>query len=62
MFWSQTLNGLLLPLVILVMLRLINDASLMGRHTNSVAFNLVAWGTAAVMIALSVLLLLTGFA
>jgi Mn2+/Fe2+ NRAMP family transporter len=61
MFWSQTLNGLLLPLVILVMLRLINDASLMGHHTNSVAFNLVAWGTAAVMVALSVLLLLTGF-
>jgi hypothetical protein len=26
---------------------------------NSVAFNLVAWGTAAVMIALSLLLLLT---
>ena len=62
MFWSQTLNGLLLPLVILVMLRLINDASLMGRHTNSVSFNLVAWGTAAVMVALSILLLLTGFA
>jgi NRAMP (natural resistance-associated macrophage protein)-like metal ion transporter len=62
MFWSQTLNGVLLPLVILVMLRLINDPSLMGRHTNSVAFNLVAWGTAAVMVALSVSLLLTGLA
>jgi Mn2+/Fe2+ NRAMP family transporter len=44
------------------MLRLINDPSLMGRHTNSVAFNLVAWGTAAVMVALSFLLLVTGFA
>lgn len=61
MFWSQTLNGLLLPLVILVMLRLINDPTLMGRHTNSVGFNLVAWGTAAVMVALSFLLLLAGF-
>jgi NRAMP (natural resistance-associated macrophage protein)-like metal ion transporter len=59
MFWSQTLNGVLLPLVLLVMLKLINDPGLMGRHVNSVAFNLVAWGTAAVMIALSVLLLLT---
>jgi NRAMP (natural resistance-associated macrophage protein)-like metal ion transporter len=59
MFWSQTLNGLLLPLVLLVMLALVNDANLMGRHVNSVAFNLVAWGTAAVMIALSLLLLLT---
>jgi NRAMP (natural resistance-associated macrophage protein)-like metal ion transporter len=60
MFWSQTLNGVLLPLVLLVMLKLINDPSLMGRHVNTVVFNLVAWGTAAVMTALSVLLLLTG--
>jgi len=41
------------------MLKLINDPGLMGRHVNSMAFNLVAWGTAAVMIALSALLLLT---
>ena len=62
MFWSQTLNGVLLPLVLLVMLKLINDPGLMGRHVNSMAFNLVAWGTAAVMVALSASLLLTGFA
>ncbi|MFB3817979.1 MAG: Nramp family divalent metal transporter [Candidatus Methylomirabilales bacterium] len=62
MFWSQTLNGLLLPLVLLVMLTLVNDANLMGRHVNAIAFNLVAWGTAAVMIALSLLLLLTTLA
>ncbi|MBI4840851.1 MAG: Nramp family divalent metal transporter [candidate division NC10 bacterium] len=62
MFWSQTLNGLLLPLVLLVMLTLINDPEIMGHHVNSVPFNLVAWGTAAVMIALSLLLLLTGLA
>jgi NRAMP (natural resistance-associated macrophage protein)-like metal ion transporter len=59
MFWSQTLNGLLLPVVLLVMLKLINDPEIMGRHVNSVAFNLVAWGTSAIMIALSLLLLLT---
>jgi NRAMP (natural resistance-associated macrophage protein)-like metal ion transporter len=59
MFWSQTLNGVLLPLVLLVMLKLINDPEIMGRHVNSVVFNLVAWGTAAVMIALSLLLLIT---
>jgi NRAMP (natural resistance-associated macrophage protein)-like metal ion transporter len=59
MFWSQTLNGLLLPVVLLVMLKLINDPEIMGRHVNSVPFNLVAWGTSAIMIALSLLLLLT---
>ena len=62
MFWSQTLNGLLLPLVLLVMLKLINDPEIMGRHVNSVPFNLVAWGTAAVMIALTLLLLIAGVA
>jgi Mn2+/Fe2+ NRAMP family transporter len=61
MFWSQTLNGVLLPLVILVMLRLINDPAIMGRHVNSIPFNLVAWGTAAVMVALSILLVITSF-
>jgi Mn2+/Fe2+ NRAMP family transporter len=61
MFWSQTLNGVLLPLVILIMLRLINDPAIMGRHVNSIPFNLVAWGTAAVMVALSILLVITSF-
>jgi len=62
MFWSQTLNGLLLPLVLVVMLMLINDPEIMGRHVNSIPFNLVAWGTAAAMIALTLLLLLTSVA
>ena len=62
MFWSQTLNGLLLPLVLLVMLMLINDPEIMGRHVNSIPFNLVAWGTAAAMIALTLLLLLASVA
>jgi NRAMP (natural resistance-associated macrophage protein)-like metal ion transporter len=59
MFWSQTLNGLLLPVVLLLMLKLVNDPEIMGRYVNSVPFNLIAWGTAATMIALSLLLLLT---
>jgi Mn2+/Fe2+ NRAMP family transporter len=62
MFWSQTLNGLLLPLVLVVMLMLINDPEIMGRHVNSIPFNLVAWGTAAAMIALTLLLLLASVA
>ncbi|MGH7407857.1 MAG: Nramp family divalent metal transporter [Candidatus Methylomirabilales bacterium] len=54
---SQVLNGLLLPAVLLLMLRLINDREVMGRHVNSPVFNLIAWSTAAVMIGLSLLLL-----
>jgi Mn2+/Fe2+ NRAMP family transporter len=62
MFWSQTLNGLLLPLVLLLMLKLINDPMLMGPHINSIGFNLIAWGTAAVMAGLSVLLIFSTLA
>jgi len=36
------------------MLRLINKKELMGKYTNSLWFNLVAWGTAAIVIAMSV--------
>jgi Mn2+/Fe2+ NRAMP family transporter len=53
---SQVLNGVLLPFVLIFMLLLINKSSLMGTHINSRFFNWVAWGTASVMIVLSVLL------
>jgi Mn2+/Fe2+ NRAMP family transporter len=48
------LNGVLLPIVIVLMLLLINRKDLMGAHVNSRLFNVVAWITAVVVIALSV--------
>jgi Mn2+/Fe2+ NRAMP family transporter len=53
---SQVFNGVLLPFVLIFMLLLINKTSLMGKNVNSRFFNWVAWGTASVMIVLSVLL------
>jgi Mn2+/Fe2+ NRAMP family transporter len=53
---SQVLNGVLLPFVLIFMLLLINKTSLMGKYVNSRFFNWVAWGTASVMMVLSVLL------
>jgi Mn2+/Fe2+ NRAMP family transporter len=53
---SQVLNGVLLPFVLIFMLLLINKTSLMGKYVNSRFFNWVAWGTASVMIVLSLLL------
>jgi Mn2+/Fe2+ NRAMP family transporter len=53
---SQVFNGVLLPFVLIFMLLLINKTGLMGKHVNSKFFNWVAWGTASVMIVLSVLL------
>ena len=54
---SQVLNGILLPLVIILMLILINKTELMGKHTNNRWFNFFALVTAIVVIGLSVSLL-----
>jgi Mn2+/Fe2+ NRAMP family transporter len=50
---SQVLNGILLPVVLIFMLKLINKHDLMGKYTNSHWFNAVAWITAVIVIALS---------
>jgi NRAMP (natural resistance-associated macrophage protein)-like metal ion transporter len=55
---SQALNGVLLPLVLYVMLRLVNDRRLMGVHTNRLPSNMVAWATAGLLVVLSVLLVI----
>ncbi|WP_419806971.1 Nramp family divalent metal transporter [Terriglobus sp.] len=51
--WSQVLNGLLLPVILYFMLKLSNDKELMGEHTNSRWFNVIAWGTALIVVVLS---------
>jgi NRAMP (natural resistance-associated macrophage protein)-like metal ion transporter len=57
---SQVLNGILLPVVLVFMLRLVNRPELMGTYTNSRWFNLVAWLTAVIVICLSVVLMWNG--
>jgi len=54
---SQVLNGVLLPVVMIFMLRLINKHELMGKYTNSGWFNWLAYGTAGIVIGLSVAML-----
>src|SRR6202522_1845158 len=50
---SQVLNGVLLPVVLVFMLKLINKHDLMGTYTNNRWLNVIAWTTAIIMIALS---------
>ncbi len=59
MLASQTLNGLLLPVILIVMLRLINDRRQMGRFANGRVFNLVAWTIVTALIALTAVLVVT---
>ena len=53
---SQVLNGVLLPVVLVYMLKLINKHELMGKYTNSHWFNAVAWLTAIIVTVLSLVL------
>jgi NRAMP (natural resistance-associated macrophage protein)-like metal ion transporter len=52
-FYSQVLNGMLLPIVLVLMLLLINNKRLMGKWTNSRAFNVIAWATVIIVGALT---------
>ncbi|MFP5235557.1 MAG: NRAMP family divalent metal transporter [Acidobacteriota bacterium] len=56
--WSQVLNGVLLPVVIILMLILINRQDLMGKHRNTHVWNVIAWGTSIIVIGLTVAMLL----
>jgi NRAMP (natural resistance-associated macrophage protein)-like metal ion transporter len=58
---SQALNGILLPVVIVLMLLLINRKDLMGNYVNSHWFNAIAWLTTIVVIILSVILMVQQF-
>ena len=50
---SQVANGIVLPFVLIFMLLLTNDKELMGEHTNSRRYNIIAWVTVVVMIGLT---------
>lgn len=54
--WSQVLNGIVLPFVLVFMLLLINKKELMGEYVNTRLFNVVAWATTILVIGLSIAL------
>jgi Mn2+/Fe2+ NRAMP family transporter len=51
------LNGLLLPVELFAILRLVNDRELMGPHVNGRVYNVLAWGIAIVVSVLSLALI-----
>lgn len=58
---SQVINGILLPVVIVLMLLLVNRKDLMGKHTNSRTFNIIAWITAIVVSIISIIWMVQQF-
>ena len=61
MLISQVVNGVMLPPVLIFMLFLINNKDIMGEHTNSKTFDIIAWATVVIMIILTLALVVTSF-
>ena len=61
MFYSQVINGVLLPVILIFMLILVNDRRIMGRFTNGWVLNLISFVTIAVLILLSGAMVVTTF-
>jgi Mn2+/Fe2+ NRAMP family transporter len=57
MLISQDVNGMLLPIVLIFMLKLVNDRRIMGEHVNGRVQNTIAWTTVAFLIILTLVLL-----
>ena len=52
---TQVINGLLLPVILIAVLRLVNNRELMGAYINGPIYNLAAWLTTIVVTLLSLL-------
>jgi NRAMP (natural resistance-associated macrophage protein)-like metal ion transporter len=59
MYFSQVLNGLVLPIILFLMIRLINDRSVMNAMVNTTPTNMLTWCSALLLSALSVVTVFT---
>ena len=57
--WIQVLNGVLLPIILVFILLLINDSRLVGHLKNTHFYNVLGWGTFA-MITFAVVIMIAG--
>jgi NRAMP (natural resistance-associated macrophage protein)-like metal ion transporter len=55
---TQVINAMLLPVILIAILRLVNNRELMGSYVNGPLYNFAAWLTALVVSALSILLII----
>ncbi len=59
MLISQTINGILLPVIVTCMLLIVKDRDIMGNYTNSDAYHAVAWIAVAILYILDIMLVVT---
>ena len=54
---TQCINGLLLPVLLITIVKLASNKEIMGEHANTIGFNVVAWLITAVVSSLSLILI-----
>ncbi len=59
--WSQVLNGMFLPVVLLCMIFLVNNKKIMGEYVNKPVNNFIGWSAVSVLVILSFALLVLQF-
>jgi NRAMP (natural resistance-associated macrophage protein)-like metal ion transporter len=59
--WSQVLNGILLPVVLVSMILLINNKKIMGTYVNKPVQNIIGWSAVVILTGLSLMLLILPF-
>ena len=57
--WTQVINGVLLPVVLVCMILLVNNKKIMGEYVNKPLNNIIGWSTVVVLVILSSMLLLS---
>lgn len=58
---TQVINGVLLPVILIAVLKLVNSRDLMGSHVNGRLYNIAAWLTTVLVSLLSIMVILTTF-
>ncbi|WP_455645690.1 Nramp family divalent metal transporter [Methanosphaera sp.] len=61
LLFSQVLNGILLPFVLVLMLLIINDKNIMGDYVNSRWYNIVSWIITIIITILVIIYVITSF-
>jgi Mn2+/Fe2+ NRAMP family transporter len=56
--WSQVLNGILLPVVLVSMILLINNRKIMGDYVNKPIQNVIGWSAVVLLTGLSLILII----
>ncbi len=49
LIWSQVINGILIPLILLFIINLCNDPDVMGEYTNTTTYNVFSYGIVGLM-------------